>query len=46
VREFMCSVRRICARVDAAGGDDAEEEDRVPDVIDRVDADALAFLET
>jgi hypothetical protein len=41
----MSRVGRIRARVDAAGGDDAEEEDRVPDVVERVDADAIAALQ-
>ena len=37
---------RVCACVNAACGYDAEEEDRVPDVVERVDADAVAALQT
>lgn len=41
----MSRVGRIRARVDAAGGNDAEEEDRVPDVVERMDADTIAALQ-
>jgi len=41
----MRSVGGVCARVYAASGDDAEEKDRVPDVVEGVDADAFAALE-
>jgi hypothetical protein len=41
----MGRVRRVRARVDAACGYDAEKEDRVPDVVERVDAYALAALQ-
>ena len=41
----MSRVGRVRARVDATCCDDAEEEDRVPDVVERVDADAIAALE-
>jgi hypothetical protein len=42
----MGSVSWVCARVDASCGYDAEEEYRVTDVVERVDADAVAGLQT
>ena len=46
MRKFVSRVGWIGACVDAARCNDAEEEDRVPDVVERVDADAVAALET
>ena len=45
MRQFVRCVGRVCTRVDAPCGYDAEEEYRVPDVVERVDADAVAALQ-
>ena len=45
MRQLVSRIRRIRACVDAAGRYDAEEEDRVPYVVEGVDADALAALQ-
>lgn len=42
----MSSVSRVCSSVNASRSDDAEEEDRVPNVVERVDADRLAWLQS
>lgn len=42
----MSSVSRVCSSVNASRSDDAEEEDWVPDVVERVDAYSLAWLQT
>lgn len=44
MRQLVRRVGRVGSGVDAASGDDAEEEDRVPDVVERMDADAFAWL--
>ena len=41
----MSRVGRVRACVDATRCNDAEEEDRIPDIVERVDADAVAALE-
>lgn len=45
MRQLVGRVSRVRARVDATCGYDAEEEYRVPDVVERVDAHAVAGLE-
>lgn len=45
MRKFMRRVRRVCPGIDASSGDDAEEENRIPDGVEGVDADAVAFLQ-
>lgn len=44
MRKFVSRIGRVRACVDATRCYDAEEEDRVPDVVERVDADAIAAL--
>lgn len=46
MRQFMRGVSRVCSSVNSSRSDDAEEEDRVPDVVERVDADGLTWLQT
>jgi hypothetical protein len=46
VGQFVSCVSRVCARVHASGRYDAEEKYRVPDVVERVDAHAVAGLQT
>lgn len=46
MRQFMSRVSRVGSSVDSSRRHDAEEEDRVPDVVERVDADCLAWLQT
>ena len=45
VRQFVSRVSRVRACIDATCCYDAEEKDWVPDVVERVDADAIAALE-
>lgn len=46
VREFVGRVGRVGAGKDTASADDGENKNRVGDAIERVDANAIARLET
>ena len=46
MRKFVSRIGRVRACVHATRCNDAQEEDRVPDVVERVDADAVATLQT
>ena len=46
MRQLVRRVSWVRASVDATSRDDPEEEDRVPDVVEGVDADAFARLQT
>lgn len=46
VGQFILGVGGVCAGEDTACGDDAEDEDWIVYVVEGVDADAVARLET
>lgn len=46
MRQLDWRVSRIRPCVDAAGGNDAEEKDRVPDIVERVNANAVSLLQS